>query len=154
MIYDMYLSGIGVTKIQYELEKAGRLTATGKEKWFASYISHMLRNSFYCGIITYHKEYTPDYLKQKKIKNDEYTDFDGLVIPESIVEAFIQKIWVSKDEFRWYLRTNRSSSAEDAEHIQIGAFTLTLEDAKSYQYSFSTRKRIYNWEDLNVTVWI
>ena len=29
-----------------------------------------------------------------------------------------------------------------------------LEDAKSYQYSFSTRKRIYNWEDLNVTVWI
>ena len=66
----MYLSGIGVTKIQYELEKAGRLTATGKEKWFASYISHMLRNSFYCGIITYHKEYTPDYLKQKKIKND------------------------------------------------------------------------------------
>ena len=76
------------------------------------------------------------------------------MIPESIVEAFIQKIWVSKDEFLWYLRTNRSSSAEDAEHIQIGAFTLTLEDAKSYQYSFSTRKRIYNWEDLNVTVWI
>ena len=88
------------------------------------------------------------------IAESEYTDFDGLVIPESIVEAFIQKIWVSKDEFRWYLRTNRSSSAEDAEHIQIGAFTLTLEDAKSYQYSFSTRKRIYNWEDLNVTVWI
>ena len=389
MIYDMYLSGMGVTKIQYELEKAGRLTATGKERWFASYISHMLRNSFYCGIITYHKEYTPDYLKQKKIKNDgvmeytqvkgthtpivteeefarvqeilaqksiksgkgknarkvghkphstvwgrlmicqcgkhfnmhfhdrkdrdpgvdyqcytsvnrgspterkkrglsvtdacdtpfipgwkmemmashlfkkyicnaedtlqlayslleqhiddqeevpdnsdairrkqseidklnkklanliemredgdidkeyfrerkkeiegkinrlaesiknltpipakdiagdyserlselkkklgEYTDFDGLVIPESIVEAFIQKIWVSKDEFRWYLRTNRSGSAEEAEHIQIGSFTLTLEDAKAYQYSFSTRKRIYNWEDLNVTVWI
>ena len=25
---------------------------------------------------------------------------------------------------------------------------------KSYQYSFSTRKRIYKWEDLNVTVWI
>lgn len=88
------------------------------------------------------------------LQPDQNTDFDGLVIPESIVEAFIQKIWVSKDEFRWYLRTNRSSSAEDAEHIQIGAFTLTLEDAKSYQYSFSTRKRIYNWEDLNVTVWI
>ena len=83
-----------------------------------------------------------------------HTDFDGLVIPESIVEAFIQKIWVSKDEFRWYLRTNRSGSAEEAEHIQIGSFTLTLEDAKAYQYSFSTRKRIYNWEDLNVTVWI
>ena len=53
MIYDMYLSGMGVTTIQYELEKAGRLTALGKEQWFASYISKMLRNSFYCGIITY-----------------------------------------------------------------------------------------------------
>ena len=62
MIYDMYLSGMGVTTIQYELEKAGRLTALGKEQWFASYISKMLRNSFYCGIITYHKEYTPDFL--------------------------------------------------------------------------------------------
>ena len=103
------------------------------------------------------KDIAGDYsgrLAELKKKLSEYTDFDGLVIPESIVEAFIQKIWVSKDEFRWYLRTNRSSSAEDAEHIQIGAFTLTLEDAKSYQYSFSTRKRIYNWEDLNVTVWI
>lgn len=49
MIYDMYLSGMGVTTIQYELEKAGRLTALGKEQWFASYISKMLRNSFYCG---------------------------------------------------------------------------------------------------------
>ena len=39
MIYDMYLSGMGVTTIQYELEKAGRLTALGKERWFASYIS-------------------------------------------------------------------------------------------------------------------
>ena len=38
MIYDLYLSGMGVTKIQYELEKARRLTATGKEKWFASYM--------------------------------------------------------------------------------------------------------------------
>lgn len=103
------------------------------------------------------KDIAGDYserLSELKKKLGEYTDFDGLVIPESIVEAFIQKIWVSKDEFRWYLRTNRSGSAEEAEHIQIGSFTLTLEDAKAYQYSFSTRKRIYNWEDLNVTVWI
>ena len=52
----MYLNGMGVTTIQYEFEKAGRLTALGKERWFASYISKKLRNSFYCGIITYHKE--------------------------------------------------------------------------------------------------
>lgn len=392
MIYDMYLSGMGVTTIQYELEKAGRLTALGKEQWFASYISKMLRNSFYCGIITYHKEYTPDFLKQKKIKNygdleyvqvqgthepivtveeyeqvqklmdaksavlknhnkgkrrtgrmqhttvygrlmicqcgnkfnlrfhsrdgrtdgvdyqcytsvnrgsvakrlnkgisiehscespyiqgwklemmaeqvfdryienadkvmdlsyamlekhiadqeelpdntdvirrkqgeieklmnkrtnliemraegdidkemfrskkqeiedrvaklteeikglqpekeqtsnedysvkllelrerlKEYTGFDYSVIPESIVEAFIERIWVSKDEFRWYLRTGNNADGEfdPDDHIKIGAFTLTIDDAKKYIYSFSTRRRVYKWADLNVSVWI
>ncbi len=392
MIYDMYLSGMGVTAIQYELEKAGRLTATGKTKWHASYLSHMLKNSFYCGIITYHKEYTPDYLKQKKIKNygdieyltvkgkhtpivteeefnqvqkimntksrkmknlnkgkhtvgykphttaygrlmicqcgkkfnqrfhtrdgrtdgvdyqcytsvnrgsirerekrgisveghcdspfiqgwklemmaekifdryidnadavmdlsysmlekhiadqentpdyteeikrkeseierlskkrvnliemraegdidkelfrerkqeienriailtdeiktlqpdetkqslqdykqklqelrerlKEYTGFEYSVIPESVVEAFIEKIWVSKDEFRWYLRSgNGSSDGFDIDdHIKIASFTLTIDDAKKYLYSFSTRRRVYNWKDLNVSVWI
>lgn len=394
MIYDMYLSGMGVTAIQYELEKAGRLTATGKEKWFASYISHMLKNSFYCGIITYHKEYTPDYLKQKKIVNygdveltqvkgthtpivteeefyqvqeimaqkthqpagkrkgtgrvglkphgtvwgrlmickcgkkfnqrfdkrsdrdgavayqcytsvnigsknerikrglslkhtcdspyvsswklelmaskifkeyiqdadkianfamemikahisdqedvpdnstviekkaaeverlnqkrknliemraegdidreyfrekkqeiekriaklsaeiqrltvvaevkkpevdDEarlhnlrallaqYTDFDAHTIPECVVEAFIERIWVSKDEFRWYLRTGngkRSGAEEFENRIKIAAFTIGLEEAKAYQYSVSTRKRIHKWFDLNVSIWV
>lgn len=392
MIFDWYLSGMGVTKIQYELEKAGRLTATGKTRWFASYISHMLRNSFYCGIITYHKEYTPDYLKQKKIKNDgdieyvkvkgthtpiiteeefnlvqemrksrscervsndgkkhstgckshstvygkllickcgkkfylryhsrdgrtdgvdyqcytsvnqgskekrekqglstenvcdspyiqgwkldmmaeeifnryienadrvmnlsysmlekhiadeeeipdnsdvierkekeseklqkkkenliemrvegdidkdlfrekkheielqisklekeisalqpkdikqsdqdyteklemlqkklkKYTGFEYSVLPESVVEAFIEKIWVSKDEFRWYLRTGKTSEGEFNidDHIKIGEFTLKLNDAKKYLYSFSTRRRVYKWKDLNVSVWI
>lgn len=392
MIYDMYLSGMGVTAIQYELEKAGRLTATGKTKWHASYLSHMLKNSFYCGIITYHKEYTPDYLKQKKIKNygdieyltvkgthtpivteeefnqvqkimntksrkmknlnkgkhtvgykphttaygrlmicqcgkkfnqrfhtrdgrtdgvdyqcytsvnrgsirerekrglsveghcdspfiqgwklemmaekifdryidnadavmdlsysmlekhiadqedtpdyteeikhkeseierlskkrvnliemraegdidkelfrerkqeienriailteeiktlqpdetkqsprdymqklqelrerlKEYTGFEYSVIPESIVEAFIEKIWVSKDEFRWYLRSGNGSSDEFDidDHIKIASFTLTIDDAKKYLYSFSTRRRVYNWQDLNVSIWI
>lgn len=389
MIFDMYLSGMGVTKIQYELEKAGRLTATGKTKWFASYISHMLKNSFYCGIITYHKEYTPDYLKQRKIKNygvldyvqvqgshtpiitveefekvqeiiksrtrkdsnkkgsgrtgtkphttvwgrllicqcgkkfnqhfhnradrekgvdyqcytsvnrgspterakrglstadacespfipgwkldmmaklifdnyieeatqtmelsyaileqhiadkeevvdnsdvirrkqgeleklyrkrnnlfemredgdidrdyfrerkeeldkkidtllseiaqltpkdpEKFTEDFGAVlkrlkkklegyvrcdepkIPESVVEAFVEKIWVSKDEFRWYLRSGSKVNREDSERIKIAEFSITLDQAKAYQYSFSTRKRIYNWVDLNVSIWI
>lgn len=389
MIFDLYLGGMGVTKIQYELEKAGRLTATGKTKWFASYISHMLKNSFYCGIITYHKEYTPDYLKQRKIKNygaldlvqvqgthtpivtveefervqeiinnrtrkspnkrgsgrmgtkphttvwgrllvcqcgkrfnqhfhnradrekgvdyqcytsvnrgspterarrglsvedacespfipgwklemmaklifDNYientvqtmelayamleqhisdreelpdnsdvikrkqneldrlyrkksnliemredgdidrdyfrerkeeldkqiekllTDIERLSpkvqdqstedfsqtlirlrrklegyvgsdtpkIPESVVEAFIEKIWVSKDEFRWYLRSESARERNDEERLKIGSFTITLDQAKAYQYGFSTRKRIYNWTDLNISIWI
>lgn len=389
MIFDMYLSGMGVTKIQYELEKAGRLTSTGKTKWFASYISHMLKNSFYCGIITYHKEYTPDYLKQKKIKNygaldylqvtgthtpiitveefekvqaimksrtrknpnqkgngrtgakphttvwgrllicqcgkkfnqhfhnrtdrergvdyqcytavnrgsqterakrglsttdvcdspfisgwklemmakfifDKYIEnatqtmelaytmleehiadqeeipdnsdvikrkqaeleklyrkknnlfemredgdidreyfrerkeeldrkinkllaeieslspkapkqssedfgvtlkrlrkkLEGYVrceepkIPEGVVEAFIEKIWVSKDEFRWYLRSGSPIDRDDVDRVKIANFTITLDQAKAYQYGFSKRKRVYNWVDINVSIWL
>lgn len=62
----MYLNGYGMEKIKYELEKQGRKTALGKDKWFDSVISKTLQNSFYCGIIKFHKEYTPDYLTQKR----------------------------------------------------------------------------------------
>lgn len=75
MIFDWYLNGWGMRKIQFELEKAGRLTAMGKSHWYVSNISKILQNSFYCGIITYHKEFTPDFLEQKKIRNFGDMDF-------------------------------------------------------------------------------
>lgn len=94
----MYLNGMGVTTIQYELEKAGRLTALGKERWFASYISKMLRNSFYSGIITYHKEYTPDFLKQKKIKNYGDLEYeDEIVITYNFTDS-AERLKVNKEQ--------------------------------------------------------
>lgn len=94
----MYLNGMGVTTIQYELEKAGRLTALGKERWFASYISKMLRNSFYCGIIAYHKEYTPDFLKQKKIKNYGDSEYeDEIVITYNFTDS-PERLKVNKEQ--------------------------------------------------------
>lgn len=69
MIYDLYLEGKGLRKIQYELEQRGRLTSTGKRVWDVSNISRILKNSFYCGNIVYRKQYVPDYLEQKKINN-------------------------------------------------------------------------------------
>ena len=69
MIFDWYLNGWGLTKIKNELELRHIPTATGLPHWHVTVISHILQNSFYCGIMTYHKEYTPDYLKQKKIPN-------------------------------------------------------------------------------------
>lgn len=102
---------------------------------------------------------TEDYtvkLQELRDRLKEYTGFEYSVIPESVVEAFIERIWVSKDEFRWYLRTGKSSSGafEPDDHIKIGSFTLTIDDAKKYIYSFSTRRRVYKWVDLNVSVWV
>ena len=56
LIYDMYLAGNGLTKIKEELERQGRKTAMGKTRWYETVIGHVLKNTFYCGIITYHKE--------------------------------------------------------------------------------------------------
>ena len=69
MIFDDYLDGVGIRAIKFRLEQAGRLTAMGKSNWHESNISKVLQNSFYCGIISYHKEFTPDFLEQKKIRN-------------------------------------------------------------------------------------
>lgn len=101
LIYDMYLAGNGLARIKDELERLGYLTSMGKTQWFPTVISHILKNSFYCGIITYHKEYTPDYLKQKKIKNYgdiEFTKVQGTHETIVTVEEYerVQKIMESK----------------------------------------------------------
>ncbi len=91
MIFDLYLAGHGLRYIQFTLESAGRKTSTGKSNWFASNISRILNNPFYCGTIVYRKEYVPDFLEQKKMKN--YGQVEQI-----IVEGTHEKI-VTKEEF-------------------------------------------------------
>ena len=100
-IYDWYLDGWGMQKIKKELERLGIKTAMGKSEWYTTVISHILKNSFYCGIITYHKEFTPDYLTQKKIKNYGQigqTQVMGTHTPIVTVEEFdrVQRIISTK----------------------------------------------------------
>lgn len=93
MIFDLYLAGYGVRKIQFEMEKLGRLTAMGKTTWYCSIISKILKNTFYCGIITYHKEYVPDYLEQKRVRNfgeRELTQVRGRHEPIVTEEEFLR----------------------------------------------------------------
>ncbi len=68
-IFELYAEGLGVKEILYHMESEHRLTATGLSHWNSSTISHILRNPFYCGVIVYRKEYVPDYLEQKKVRN-------------------------------------------------------------------------------------
>lgn len=101
MIFDMYLAGCGLVKIKDELERRGRKTSMGMAKWHPTVISHVLKNSFYCGIMTYHKEFTPDYLKQKKVKNYgqlELTQAQGKHEPIVTVEEYerVQRIMEQK----------------------------------------------------------
>lgn len=77
-IFDLYLDGNGVRKIQFILEQEERLTATGLTRWSAGNISRVLRNPFYCGIIVYRKQFVPDYLEQKKINN--FGEVDKVVV--------------------------------------------------------------------------
>lgn len=68
-IFDLYSEGNGLRKIQFILEQEGRKTSMGKTKWSSQVIARVLKNEFYCGVIEYRKEFVPDYLVQKKVKN-------------------------------------------------------------------------------------
>lgn len=68
-IFELYLAGNGVRKIQDIMEQEGCKKATGLTRWQSGNINRVLRNPFYCGRIVYRKQYIPDYLVQKKVNN-------------------------------------------------------------------------------------
>ncbi len=88
IIFRMYLQGYGIRAIQFELERLGRLTATGLTRWSTATLSHILNNAFYCGTIVYRKEYTPDFLEQKKVIN--HGEVENIVV-EGKHEPIISK---------------------------------------------------------------
>lgn len=81
MIFDWYLQGNGVRKIQFMLEQAGRKTAEGKTNWYASVISKTLKRKFYCGLLDYGQQYSDGYKTQKRKNN--YGDKDRIIIQGS-----------------------------------------------------------------------
>ncbi len=100
-IFELYLQGNGVRKIQDILEQEHRLTASGLTNWQAGNINRVLQNPFYCGRIEYRKQYVPDYLTQKKINNHGEIEkiyvegtHEKLVSPEDFDE--VQRIFETK----------------------------------------------------------
>ena len=90
MIFDLYLEGLGETKICKELCRRQRKDGHGNVSWSVSKISRILRNATYMGYKCYLKSYSNNYLEQKGIKNlDESTylyvkgDFEP-IIPEEV----------------------------------------------------------------------
>lgn len=90
MIFDLYLEGLGETKICKELCHRQRKDGHGNVSWSVSKISRILRNATYMGYKCYLKSYSNNYLEQKRIKNlDESTylyvkgDFEP-IIPEEV----------------------------------------------------------------------
>lgn len=93
-IFELYLDGYGVRKIQDIMEQEGRKTASGLTRWQAGNINRVLGNSFYCGRIEYRKQYVPDYLTQKKINNHGEIEkiyvegsHEAIITPEVFDEA-------------------------------------------------------------------
>ena len=111
LIFDLYLKGYGSKKIKYELEKLGRVTSTGLNRWSESYIVRVLRNSFYCGTIVYRKQFVPDYLEQKHKKNNgevEQVIVEGRHTPIISKEVFEKVQEKLKDNAKLIVSSNTS----------------------------------------------
>lgn len=70
LIYKLFLSGLSYNAVCKELEKLGRLTATGQKRWHACAVRSVLTNEKYKGDALLQKRYTVDFLTKKMKKND------------------------------------------------------------------------------------
>lgn len=116
LIFDLYLKGNGVSVIKSELEKRGYKTASGKTVWDSIIITRTLKNSFYCGIVTYRKSYVNDYLEHTTCINKgevEQVIVRGNHEPIVTEEEYnkVQEIMSlrSKNQGGYYRRDNRRS---------------------------------------------
>lgn len=123
MIFRLYNQGLGVRKIQWELEKAGRKTARGSDLWSASVISRVLKNKIYCGYLVWYKQFVPDFLEQKKINNHgEKEQFEVLGSHEPIVTL---EEWEKANE-RLNKRKASASSKQAATREPVDVWTKKL----------------------------
>ena len=149
-IFDMYLAGNGSQKIKRQLEKDGDLTAMGKSLWHYATISHILKNRLYCGELEYRKEYVPDYLEQKRAKNNGELDriiVEGKHQPIVTKEEFerVQKLIEEKRPQMEKCRKNRGVHSDDLWRrklrCQCGhAFAKTRWHSKSRDFTTYTYK--------------
>ncbi len=90
----------------------------GNSLWHYATISHILKNRLYCGELEYRKEYVPDYLEQKRAKNNgelERVIVEGKRQPIVTKEEFerVQKLIEEKRPQMEGCRKNRGIYSED-----------------------------------------
>jgi DNA invertase Pin-like site-specific DNA recombinase len=70
MIYDLYLSGLGLKAIAAQLIAAGRKSKNGIVKWDCTKVSRILSNKLYCGYVVYGRSAKEDFLSKRVTNTD------------------------------------------------------------------------------------
>ncbi len=115
LIYDLFLDGLGYHAIARELERLGRKTATGRDKWHAASIISILTNEKYAGHALMQKQFTLDFLTKKKKKNEgevvqQYVDQHHDAIIPDITFQHVQEEVKRRREIRAHTKDNPFSS--------------------------------------------
>ena len=67
LIYDLYLSGIGMKAIASKMIEMHRKKANGGYNWEISAVHRILNNKTYAGYIGYNKSYTASFLEHRRV---------------------------------------------------------------------------------------
>ena len=117
MIFDMYVSGLGVKAIKGRLLALNRKKSNGGYKWHESYISRVLDNKTYAGYIGYNKSYTKNFLEHSRVTNRDKTQYVYVKgnFPPIISEETWNKVQVIKRQkvIKYQNRSNGKPMAHD-----------------------------------------
>ena len=91
LIFELYASGMGMTRVANELTARGRLDGAGNKVWNAVKVSRTIRNATYKGYICYNKSRVNNYLEKKRIKN---LDEDSFILKKGNFEPNVsEELW-------------------------------------------------------------
>lgn len=91
LIFELYASGMGMTRVANELTARGRLDGAGNKVWNAVKVSRTIRNATYKGYICYNKSRVNNYLEKKRIKN---LDEDSFILKKGNFEPIVsEELW-------------------------------------------------------------
>lgn len=71
LVYELYLSGMGMKAISTRLVELGRKNKSGIIKWDTTTICRILSNKLYCGYVTYGKSYKENFLSKRVVNRDK-----------------------------------------------------------------------------------
>lgn len=91
LIFELYASGMGMTRVANELTARGRLDGAGNKVWNAVKVSRTIRNATYKGYMCYNKSRVNNYLEKKRIKN---LDEDSFILKKGNFEPIVsEELW-------------------------------------------------------------
>ena len=77
---------------------------------------------------------------------------------------FTEQIIASDKGFDWYLKAvpdmvksfmdDTPDDETEKEWHELTQFDLTIEDAKAYVYSFSSRRRVHGWQNIKIRLFV
>ena len=98
MIFSLYLEGKGSSKISNILTERKRRNASGIIKWPFSYITRVINNATYTGVIGYNKSRSNNFLEQKRINNLDRSTFE--YVSGNFPAIISSDVWEKAQEIR------------------------------------------------------